>query len=241
MNKTNIKIQDTVDSLSELDVYVGKGYLLVPRCSVDTLSKPHLSVVKDDVFGNDKFLAPEAKYVFEKIKKHMAEKKHTNLYLNSAYRSTAQQAVTRVRCAGGSALKSVRTQINQNQFNLATVKDAVDTRLDGVAEKNMSEHTTGLAMDLVKIINGKIANLSDEDRYHIIQYCIDSIDYFGLILRYPEGKRPITGYPYEGHHFRLLDKALANYINYHSDTLEGYYNKAYPYLSDDDKKLVNIM
>ncbi len=242
MNK-KVTLQDTIDSLSELDIYVGKGYLSLPKCSVDTLTKPVLVLVKDNDFGEEKYLTPEARYVFETLQKKMDEKKQAHIYLNSPYRSVQEQFLIKYSCAGGTLLSKTKEQIKNHNFSCSSIIDAVSKRMDTVADYNMSEHTTGLAMDLVKIEDGIKVDLTPEDRANIFEAANENIKEFGLILRYTDGKRNVTGYPYEKHHFRVLDKEQADYIHQHKDssyTLEEYFNEVLPLLSKEEKHLVNI-
>jgi D-alanyl-D-alanine carboxypeptidase len=71
-----------------------------------------------------------------------------------------------------------------------------------------SEHHTGLAIDIVLIVNGeymdKITGEEDEIK-DLISMCYK----YGFILRYPKGKENITGFIYEPWHFRFVGLELA--------------------------------
>ena len=47
---------------------------------------------------------------------------------------------------------------------------------------------------------------------------------YGFILRYPEGKENITGYPSEEWHIRYVGTELAKLLNEKNLTLEEYYD-----------------
>lgn len=46
---------------------------------------------------------------------------------------------------------------------------------------------------------------------------------YGFILRYPQGKKDVTGYQYEPWHFRYVGKAYAEIIHNNNITLEEYF------------------
>ena len=93
-----------------------------------------------------------------------------------------------------------------------------------VAPVGYSEHHTGLAIDINIMINGTWPSSNNElmeqvEHYKAIhKYLAD----YGFILRYPEGKEDITGYPYEPWHIRYTGKTVAKIIEKENYTLEEY-------------------
>lgn len=83
-----------------------------------------------------------------------------------------------------------------------------------------SEHSTGLAFDLValdyQLLDEKQED-TEESRW-LREHCAE----YGFILRYPEGKEEITGINYESWHFRYVGKEAAEYIMGKGITLEEY-------------------
>jgi tRNA pseudouridine55 synthase len=93
-----------------------------------------------------------------------------------------------------------------------------------VAPVGCSEHHTGLAIDINIKANGTWPSDNNElmeqvEHYKAIhKYLAD----YGFILRYPEGKEDITGYPYEPWHIRYIGKTVAKIIEKENYTLEEY-------------------
>lgn len=95
---------------------------------------------------------------------------------------------------------------------------------DEVARETMppgcSEHSTGLAFDIVAL---DYQLLNDEQQYTdenmwLREHCVE----YGFILRYPLGKEDITGIDYESWHFRYVGIEAAQYITENNITLEEY-------------------
>ncbi len=89
---------------------------------------------------------------------------------------------------------------------------------DCVAPVGTSEHETGYALDIyVEGFLGGEINLSSAGRY------VSSKGYeCGFIIRYPYGKKSITGIRYEPWHIRYVGKPHAEIIYKNSLTLEEY-------------------
>lgn len=91
------------------------------------------------------------------------------------------------------------------------------------ARPGYSEHQTGLAADVAPtsgkcMVDQCFGNLPEGIwlRDHAYEY--------GFIIRYPDGKEPITGYEYEPWHIRYVGTDLAKKIHDSSKTLEEYFN-----------------
>ena len=90
-----------------------------------------------------------------------------------------------------------------------------------VAAPGVSEHNTGMAIDIIITSNSNnINNNYESDEYKYLQ----NIAYlYGFIVRYPKDKEDITGYQYEPWHLRYVGKDLAKYLTKNNLTLEEYY------------------
>jgi zinc D-Ala-D-Ala carboxypeptidase len=93
-----------------------------------------------------------------------------------------------------------------------------------VAPAGMSEHHTGLSIDLSIRINGSfvVKNsdlIANEKEYRRIHKYLSE---FGFVLRYPEEKEDVTGYPYEPWHIRYVGRDLARILFDDNLTLEEY-------------------
>lgn len=93
-----------------------------------------------------------------------------------------------------------------------------------VAPVGTSEHHSGLAIDLALKSNNVYldADMVHEDQEPIYKELHKHLKDFGFILRYPEGKEHITGYPYEPWHIRYVGKFVAKIIYEKNYTLEEY-------------------
>lgn len=104
-------------------------------------------------------------------------------------------------------------------------KYGIDYAEDVVAMPGTSEHHTGQALDLVINVDGKWIEENEDSMKHLDIYkrIHKVLKHFGFILRYPEGKEDITGYPYEPWHIRYIGEEDAMKIG--DLTLEEYLNK----------------
>lgn len=122
-----------------------------------------------------------------------------------------------------SARRSVAEQ--QRIMDDFTQKYGADYALKTVAQPGLSEHHTGLALDLYLIIDGKdVDENEDMIQYPEIWETIHSkLADYGFILRYQQGKEHITGYAYEPWHIRYVDDInIAKEIMDSGVTLEGW-------------------
>ncbi len=93
-----------------------------------------------------------------------------------------------------------------------------------IAPPGSSEHHTGLAVDLLDeewVANGGGYSEAFDERpsQHFLE---DTMQDYGFILRYPQGKEEVTGYGYEPWHFRYVGEENARFIVEHELTLEEY-------------------
>lgn len=139
-----------------------------------------------------------------------AELEQEGIYacLNSAYRSRAEQ-------------ESIYAD-QAEQFG-------DDYAAAHVAPGGHSEHETGIAIDVILIVDGEELRSIEQMEAHPDELAeLDRVmAEHGFILRYLEGKEDITGYDPELWHFRYLDDpAVAQDIMARGITLEEYLGRA---------------
>jgi zinc D-Ala-D-Ala carboxypeptidase len=128
-----------------------------------------------------------------------AKRDGITLYIDSAYRSAAEQQriySDAVADHGGSDLNAKRAGTT-------------------AAPPGHSEHETGLALDFSFAGN-------ENRRNNMWDWLGQNAYKYGFILRYADGKRPITGYKYEPWHYRYVGKDHAKAIFEQDLTLEEY-------------------
>ena len=149
---------------------------------------------------NNKILIEEKSYLAYLELKDFLDNKNIEIGITSAYRSTTDQ-------------EKLRQELLETRG-----KDYIKCY---VAEKDESEHTTGLAIDIAVLINGQYED-DTEEAYKLLEQIHTSLKDFGFILRYPKEKEKITGYNYEPWHIRYVGKIPANIIMNNNLTLEEY-------------------
>lgn len=92
------------------------------------------------------------------------------------------------------------------------------------APANATEHSTGLAIDLLGYEWVNIGGgLSEGYAYQPSAiWLAENAHYYGFVLRYPAGKTHLTGYNYEPWHFRYVGHTHADYMFRHGLVLEEY-------------------
>ena len=96
-----------------------------------------------------------------------------------------------------------------------------------VAKAGHSEHETGLALDVIPIVNGveMLTNeemLAQKDLWNVVHTTMPK---YGFILRYLPDQEAITGYEYEPWHLRYVGTPDAQEIADSGLTLEEYLDK----------------
>lgn len=161
-----------------------------------------INSVGDDVFTETGSYKAYLK-LKEDVEKELQDRKVT-LELDSAYRSEAAQ---------------------QKIVDEFTEKYGADYVKQYVAAPGYSEHHTGLALDLYFIVDGKtVYENEDLVKYPEIWEVIHKkMPEYGFILRYPEGKKNITGVSSEPWHMRYVGSPeIAGEITEQGMTLEEY-------------------
>ncbi|MCQ2011293.1 M15 family metallopeptidase [Sporolactobacillus sp. STSJ-5] len=127
-----------------------------------------------------------------------------------------------VQLAGVSAYRSHKTQIAL--FNYYVRRDGEKKAQNFSARPGMSEHETGLAID-VSGINGKYAATQEFGKTPEAAWLAKHAQDYGFIVRYPEGKETVTGYEYEAWHLRYVGLPASKKMAEKHQTLEEYLNE----------------
>lgn len=90
------------------------------------------------------------------------------------------------------------------------------------ARPGYSEHQTGLAFDIGEVNFEKHWASSSFGETEAGKWVAANAHRFGFIMRYPEGKEPVTGYMHESWHFRYVGIDIATNIFNRKITLEEY-------------------
>lgn len=107
----------------------------------------------------------------------------------------------------------------ENLYNMS-LRGEGSYNSDYVALPGYSEHQTGLAID---ILSKDYMFLDEGFKYtEAYKWIKDNSYKYGFIIRYPEGKEDITGYPFEPWHLRYVGVQNAKKIVKRGCTLEEY-------------------
>lgn len=131
-----------------------------------------------------------------------------SMYVASAYRSYDQQ-------------REVFNATMQDWINQGyTPLDAYDETKKSVAVPGTSEHSTGLAVDIISSAYEALDDRQGDtpEQKWLMEHCWE----YGFILRYPQDKADITGIVYEPWHYRYVGKEAAKEITEKDITLEEY-------------------
>jgi len=135
-----------------------------------------------------------------------ADKEGLKLYAVSGYRSYKTQAAL---------------------FDAYVKRDGEAAAARYSARPGMSEHQTGLAMD----VSCAAADFKLEESFGETtegKWLAKHAPDYGFIIRYPKGTEKITGYQYEPWHIRYLGKELAQEVASQGITLDEYFSQAIP-------------
>lgn len=101
-----------------------------------------------------------------------------------------------------------------------TYRDAYDEVAKETMPPGCSEHSTGLAFDIVSLGYQMLDSGQEKtaENKWLQKHCAE----YGFILRYPKGKEDITAINYESWHYRYVGVEVAQYIMENGITLEEY-------------------
>ena len=124
---------------------------------------------------------------------------------NDMFRKANQEGVKGFTITSGYRSEERQRELYENDKNGTAAKPGT------------SEHQTGLAFDVTTRHDG--GGFEDTEQF---RWLSENCWAFGFILRYPEGKEDITGFPYEPWHYRYVGVEIAREIHENGWTLEEY-------------------
>lgn len=144
-----------------------------------------------------------------------AEKKGYKLIAISGYRSVDEQKAI------------VQRDTASYQAQGLSEEDAKQKAMEYLTEPGLSEHHTGLAVDILEqewynegnTLEGEFGDTPAG------KWIEDNAAQYGFVVRYEPGKEKITGINYEPWHIRYVGKANALYMKKHNLSLEEYVEK----------------
>lgn len=140
-----------------------------------------------------------------------ADKKGYQYWIASAYRSRDRQQML------------VNEDVQKAMERGLSYKDALRETYQETMPAGHSEHETGLALDILCTGNTKMNRSQEKEAGNV--WLQNNCYRYGFILRYPKGKKEITGIRYEPWHFRYVGKEAAAYMKKHDLTLEEFWEK----------------
>lgn len=134
-----------------------------------------------------------------------------NYFIASAWRSREKQQ------------KLVDEDVRKGMAKGLSYKTALKETYKETMPAGHSEHETGLALDILCKGNPNmdISQAKEPANIWLRKNCWR----YGFILRYPKGKKKITGINYEPWHFRYVGKEAAAYMHQQNMTLEEFWEK----------------
>lgn len=195
MDQTNLSKGHTINYM----VLVNKEHKLPENWEGSVLLK-----TAKNIYGEEYQVEEKTLNQFELLRKDLLNNEGIDIELDSTTRSVAKQ---------------------QKLWDEWTKKHGSEYVQKYVAVPGYSEHHTGLAIDICLHKNGKRIDDNSEmiAEKEIFAKIHKKLSKYGFILRYPEGKKEITGYEYEPWHFRYIDNPkIASEIMDEGMTLEEY-------------------
>ena len=195
MDQTNLSKGHTINYM----VLVNKEHKLPENWEGSVLLK-----TAKNIYGEEYQVEEKTLNQFELLRKDLLNNEGIDIELDSTTRSVAKQ---------------------QKLWDEWTKKHGSEYVQKYVAVPGYSEHHTGLAIDICLHKNDKRIDDNSEmiAEKEIFAKIHKKLSKYGFILRYPEGKKEITGYEYEPWHFRYIDNPkIASEIMDEGMTLEEY-------------------
>lgn len=184
--------------------------------SIEALVNPFNKLPED--YAPTDLVYPDVRFTFsEKIEKRMMRKEAAEA-LEKLFAGAEEDGIY---LAGVSAYRSHETQ--KALFNRYVERDGYEKARTYSALPGTSEHETGLAVD-VSGSDGKCAAADCFGDTEEAAWLKEHAAEYGFIIRYPEGKKDITGYQYEPWHLRYVGVAIAEELAASGETLEEYYD-----------------
>lgn len=133
----------------------------------------------------------------------------------SAYRSVEEQK------------QVVATDIAEYEAQGHSKEEATDLAMKYLTEPGLSEHHTGLALDVLDTDWYNQGNMLDEafGNTEAGKWLAENVCHYGFVIRYQKGKEKLTGINYEPWHIRYVGKENAEYMYKNDLVLEEYINQ----------------
>lgn len=214
----------SAEEIQAMDEYDNKYGILVNKSNKITEQEMNnIDLVSTtNVDGEEVYLQRDALDAFNKLKEALKKEEYT-IEINEGFRSYEDQEAV------------------YNELVASKGKEYADKYTAPVGH---SEHHTGLAIDVYidrTFIAGLQIPLSINPKYiATINKMYEIMADYGFILRYPEGKEEITGYPEEAWHIRYVGVELAKFLTEKEMTLEEYYEKVDYYQNLYSEEMENI-
>ena len=139
----------------------------------------------------------------------------TDIELNKTVLGALKEMFAAADDAGAGSLyvtSGYRSRVHQKKiYNQAKDKSYVQ-------RPGFSEHETGLAVDILAKKIGQDAFAASNQAHWLAGHAWE----YGFVLRYPDGKKDVTGISYESWHFRYVGKPHAWYCDRNGLAFEEY-------------------
>ncbi|WP_237389531.1 M15 family metallopeptidase [Bacillus sp. USDA818B3_A] len=170
-----------------------------------------------DGYEPSDLVTPNISFIDNQIEKRKMRSEASSA-IEKLFTGASEQGISLL---GVSAYRSYQSQAEL--FKYYENQDGYQNALNYSALPGTSEHETGLAID----VTGGSGKCAAEDCFagtKEAKWIQDHAADYGFIIRYPDNKKPITGYKYEPWHLRYVGTSLAKTIMGQGITLEEYYN-----------------
>lgn len=178
-----------------------------------------LALVNEE-YPLDKEYEPELKKIADdaKVDERIAEE--TSEMLNAAKKAGMNLVVVSAYRSYDAQYTNFNNDMQSWIYSGYSPLDAFEITSQSIAYPGHSEHSMGLALD---IVSESYQNLDEEqedtdEAQWLKEHCWE----YGFILRYPAGTTEITGITYEPWHYRYVGKEAAKEITEQGITLEEY-------------------
>ena len=125
-----------------------------------------------------------------------------------------------------------RTKEDQRKIYSSSLSSKTADGKVTAAMAGFSDYETGCSVSLTVMKDGQYLDLGGDDCENERRWFSAKAAEYGFILRYPEDKTEITGFPYESGHFRYVGAVHALYMQGAGLCLEEYLTKLRDYTYD---------
>ncbi|HCM89385.1 MULTISPECIES: M15 family metallopeptidase [Vagococcus] len=141
-----------------------------------------------------------------------AAKAGFELTIISSYRSVAEQE------------EIVARDIQNYLYQDYSESEAKELAMKYLTVPGLSEHHTGLALDVLDVKWYEEGNMLEEEfgETDAGKWLDENVNHYGFVIRYKKGKEKLTGINYEPWHIRYVGKENAEYMTKNQLVLEEY-------------------